>query len=258
MAKSKHYYIRKTHRYLGLFLGIQFLLWTIGGLYFSWSNMDEIHGDFQKKSAPLLSSDSRLVSPTMVLDNIKKHHRIDSIVSVQLIELLGKPYYQVRCFSAMQKDVVAIHGKPVMNHLASAETGALRPPLNEAEAIAVAQARFNGEPRVRAVSYLTEIGKHHEYRESPLPAYAVSFDHPTRTTVYVAAELGTVQKFRNDKWRAFDFLWMMHTMDYEGRDHFGNILLRVFSVFGLITVISGFVLYFISSKRGRKPKTVTG
>ena len=25
--------IRKTHRYLGLFLGIQFLFWTISGLY---------------------------------------------------------------------------------------------------------------------------------------------------------------------------------------------------------------------------------
>jgi uncharacterized iron-regulated membrane protein len=32
--------IRKTHRYLGLFLGIQFLFWTISGLYFSWSDID--------------------------------------------------------------------------------------------------------------------------------------------------------------------------------------------------------------------------
>ena len=78
MAKSKNYYIRKTHRWLGVILGIQFLLWTIGGLYFSWSNMDEVHGDFQKKNAPLLSSNISLVSPTMVLDTIKKVHRIDS------------------------------------------------------------------------------------------------------------------------------------------------------------------------------------
>ena len=37
--------IRKTHRYLGLFLGIQFLFWTISGLYFSWTNIDEIRGE---------------------------------------------------------------------------------------------------------------------------------------------------------------------------------------------------------------------
>ena len=37
--------IRKTHRYLGLLIGIQFLFWTISGLYFSWTNIDQIHGD---------------------------------------------------------------------------------------------------------------------------------------------------------------------------------------------------------------------
>ena len=42
--------IRKTHRYLGLFLGIQFLFWTVSGLYFSWTNLDEIHGDQFKKT----------------------------------------------------------------------------------------------------------------------------------------------------------------------------------------------------------------
>jgi len=35
MAKSKHYYVRKTHRWLAVILGIQFKMWTIGGLYFS-------------------------------------------------------------------------------------------------------------------------------------------------------------------------------------------------------------------------------
>lgn len=72
MAKSKHYYIRKTHRWLSVILGIQFMLWTIDGLYFSWSNMYEVHGDFQKRNAPLLSSGISLVSPSTVLDTIKK------------------------------------------------------------------------------------------------------------------------------------------------------------------------------------------
>jgi hypothetical protein len=41
-------------------------------------------------------------------------------------------------------------------------------------------------------------------------------------------------------------------MDYQGRDNFGNILLRAFSIFGLFTVASGFVLFFVSSKWGKK------
>ncbi len=40
---NRNHYI---HPYLGVLFGIQFLLWTIGGLYFSWSNMVDINGDF--------------------------------------------------------------------------------------------------------------------------------------------------------------------------------------------------------------------
>lgn len=256
MAKSKHYYIRKTHRWLGVILGIQFLLWTIGGLYFSWSNMDEVHGDFQKKNAPLLSSNISLVSPTVVLDSIKTVHQIDSVVSIQLIEILGKPFYQVRCITAMHNEAGHKHDIQSMNHLANAETGQLRGPLTQEEAIEVAKMRFNGESKVASVKYLTTTNGHHEYRESPLPAYAITFEHPSKTTVYVANELGTVQKFRNSKWRVFDFFWMMHTMDYESRDYIGNWLLRAFSIFGLVTVLSGFALFFVSAK-WRRRKIIT-
>ena len=248
MAKSKHYYIRRSHRYLGVLLGVQFLMWTIGGLYFSWSNMDEIHGDFQKKNPPLLSSNTVLVSPTAVLDSIKKIHRIDSLISIQLIDLLGSPYYQIRCVSAIHNHQSGMHTTGIMNHLADAKTGELRGPLSKEEAIAVAARHFNGDPVLEKVEYLIQTHTHHEYRENPLPAYAIQFRHPSKTVVYVASELGTVQKFRNEKWRAFDFLWMLHTMDYEGRDNFGNLALRIFSIFGLITVLSGFALFFISAK----------
>ncbi|MBN8674332.1 MAG: hypothetical protein J0L56_09365 [Chitinophagales bacterium] len=249
MAKSKHYYIRKTHRWLGVILGIQFMMWTIGGLYFSWSNIDEVHGDFQKKDAPFLSSDISLISPTAVLDTIKKIRQVDSVMSIQLIEILGKSFYQIRCINATHNEMNQKNKMQPMNYLANAETGKLRGPLTKEEAVEVAKMRFNSEPKVKSVEYLTATNSHHEYRESPLPAYAITFEHPSKTTVYVASELGTVQKFRNKKWRIFDFLWMMHTMDYESRDNFGNILLRIFSIFGLVTVVSGFVLFFVSFKR---------
>lgn len=194
MAKSKHYYIRKSHRWLGVILGIQFMMWTIGGLYFSWSNIDEVHGDFQKKDALLLSSDISLVSPTVVLDTIKKVHQVDSVVSIQLIEILGKPFYQVRCISAMHKEMNQEHTMQPMSHLANAETGKLRGPLTKEEAVEVAKMRFNGESKVKSVEFLTGTNSHHEYLESPLPAYAITFAHSSKTTVYVASELGTVQK----------------------------------------------------------------
>jgi hypothetical protein len=38
-------------------------------------------------------------------------------------------------------------------------------------------------------------------------------------------------------------------MDYQSRDNLGNVLLRVFSIMGLCTIASGFLLFWLSRKR---------
>ncbi len=243
MTAKTNYLIRRTHRYLGVLLGIQFLMWTIGGLYFSWSNMDEIHGDFQKKPTPQYGADLAFVSPSIALKNLNNQLKIDSILNISLIDVLGKPTYRLEYLHG---------GHHKMYQLADAQTGALRAPLSIDEATALAKQQYSGEPKVKSVEWVKDVHGHHEYRENPLPAVAVSFEQPMSTTVYVATEMGIVTKYRNDKWRIFDFLWMLHTMDYQSRDNIGNWLLRAFSVFGLFTIASGFTLFFISSKRVKK------
>ncbi|GAA4340779.1 hypothetical protein GCM10023184_38690 [Flaviaesturariibacter amylovorans] len=173
---------------------------------------------------------------------------VDSLQSIQLLPLLDRAHYGIAFYS----------GGTLHRVLADAATGITRPPVTRDEAIQIASESFSGPWAVRKVQLLTETGGHHEYRERPLPAWAVQFEHPTRTTVYVSAAYGKVETFRNDRWRIFDWLWMTHTMDYQGRDNINNWLLRIFSVFGLVTVISGFVLFGISSRvfRKRKRKTI--
>ncbi len=242
MAKSKHFYIRKTHRWLGVILGVQFLIWTVSGLCFSWTNIDEIHGDLQHKHPPHLTGNLTLVSPTHVFQ--QNNYTPDSLLAVQLVSILGKPYYHLHFFE----------GKEVKKLLADALTGKIRPPISKDEAVQIAAESFRGNPVIQSVAYLTTTNGHHEYREKPLPAWAVTFQHPTSTTVYVSAEAGKVESFRNNKWRIFDFLWMGHTMDYQERDNINNWLLRAFSLFGLVTVLSGFLLYAVSTKRFRKKR----
>lgn len=242
MAKTRHFYIRKAHRYLGVVLGIQFLIWTLSGIYFSWTNIDEIHGDLQHKKTPYLSGNFNLISPTIVFDKIKL--KPDSIQSLQLVSVLGQPYYSIYFYS-----------KGKLNQtLSNALTGEVRSAISKEEAIQLAAESFVGTPNVKSIDYITSTDGHHEYRGKPLPAWAVAFSHPTNTKVYVSAQNGKVESFRNDQWRLFDFLWMGHTMDYKGRDNINNWLLRIFSAFGFVTVLSGFVLFWISSKTIKKNK----
>lgn len=246
------YRLRRLHRFLGVSIGIQLLLWTISGLYFSWTNLNDVHGDPLKKAPEALITEFRdtLGSPAMALNQLNEQVGDFDLTELRLVNILGEQYWQMTYITAEHRE----HRHKEYS-LADAQTGALRPPLTEQEAVELAKQAFNATPTVKQVEHITATDEHHEFRESPLPAYAVHFEHPTQTTVYVSTELGTVQKFRNDQWRVFDFLWMFHTMDYRSRDNFNNWVLRLFSVLGLVTVCSGFLLFFVTMRRKRGTET---
>ncbi|WP_298310363.1 PepSY domain-containing protein [uncultured Aquimarina sp.] len=219
--------IRKAHRYLGIFLGIQFLMWTISGLYFSWTDIDEIHGDqFKKEVTPIAHNN---------LLRLGAIPYTQSVFSLELRTIADKPYYWVN-------DSVLI----------DAESGKVKPKISSEEALKIASAHMIENLEVSSIELITEVGKHHEYRGRALPAYVISYDHPENVKAYISAGDGSFQKVRHKSWRWFDFLWMTHTMDYEGRDDFNTIVLRAFSLLGLITVLSGFALWYISSPTLRK------
>jgi hypothetical protein len=44
-------------------------------------------------------------------------------------------------------------------------------------------------------------------------------------------------------------------MDYQNRDNINNWLLRLFSVIGLITIASGFLLFGLTQKVSRKQRS---
>ncbi len=214
---------RKAHRYLGIFLGIQFLMWTISGMYFSWTDINEIHGDQYQKSDISPSSFSNLTGLSEMAPDMK-------INSMQLKDIAGEPYYWIN-------EEILIH----------AQNGAKKREISNEEAVKIADKYMLDKYEVSGVERITSMGDHHEYRGGLLPAFVISYTTDENLKAYVSAVDGTFRSVRHRDWRLFDFLWMTHTMDYEGRDNFNTIVLRAFSLLGLITVLSGFILWFISS-----------
>jgi uncharacterized iron-regulated membrane protein len=220
--------IRKTHRYLGLFLGIQFLFWTISGLYFSWTNIDEIHGDQFKNLKYQPKAFNSLISPSeMDVPN--------GIKTIELRDIDNAPYYWIN-----------------KEQLYNALDGMPKNSITQKEALYIAKNHMKSGLEVESVEQITETGKHHEYREKLLPAYVIRYKTDEALKAYVSVSDGKFQTVRHSSWRWFDFLWMTHTMDYEGRDNFNTIVLRAFSLLGLITVLSGFLLWYTSSPSIRK------
>lgn len=239
---SIHKKTRKTHRYLGLFIGIQFLFWTIGGLYFSWNNMYDVHGktliDKSEKSVAFQFNEPTRKLLSTVKFPIEKLEGIivanDTLLRVSgenETKLLRLNTNQYSVFDALTKDEVS----------------------------RFVSSRLKESIEIKSIVLLTEkdVGKHHEYRSGDLPAYAVSLEHDTNTIVYVHSSTAKITKVRNDNWRRFDFLWMLHVMDFESRDQITNWMLRIFSGLGLATILSGFYLYYLSSPTIRRIKKRT-
>ena len=220
--------IRKTHRYLGLFLGIQFLFWTISGLYFSWTDIDEIHGDQFKNLEYEPKAFNDLISPSEL--NVSK-----GVKTIELRDINNLPYYWIN-----------------KKLLYNAIDGSLKTKITKEEALYIAKLNLKSGLVVASIEQINETGKHHEYREKLLPAYVISYKTDEAIKAYVSINDGKFQTVRHRAWRWFDFLWMTHTMDYEGRDNFNTIILRAFSLLGLITVLSGFLLWFTSSPSVKK------
>ncbi|MDQ3633268.1 MAG: hypothetical protein M3405_01995 [Acidobacteriota bacterium] len=231
------YYIRKSHRYLGIFIGIQFIFWTLGGLYFSWTDIDEIHGDLFRKEKAEINFSQDFISPKAVIGKIENSQNAPKIENMRVIEISGSPFYEF-----------AVAGKDKNFIVADAISGEIRENITEQEAKQIAAESLAKPLEVQEIIYLTKdnVGGHHEYREKPLPAWAITYENDL--TVYLSAETGQIGAFRTTKWRIFDFLWMLHTMDFLGRDNINNYLLRAFSILGIVTVLSGFSLFFVSSK----------
>lgn len=228
MNRKISHKIRRVHRYLGLFLGLQFLMWTISGLYFSWTNLDEIHGDqFKNLNYQPIAFDS-LISPSSI-------NHYEAINKIEIRDIKKEPYFLIND-----------------SFLYNARTGKLKNKISQEDAIYIANNHMKKGLEISSIETIYETGKHHEYREKLLPAYVINYKSNENIKAYISIENAKFQTVRHRDWRWFDFLWMTHTMDYEGRDDFNNTVLRIFSLLGLITVMSGFSLWFVSSPTIRK------
>lgn len=233
-----------VHRWLGALAGIQLLLWSAGGLVFATHDIDWVHGEHGRNpaaEAPLALAHVRL-APAELASRLSADAQIEHL---ELRMLLDRPVYEVR--------------QPGRTSLIDAQTGAPRSPVDQDTALAIALADRKGSPAVMGIERI-ETDPPVEYRGRPLPAWQVILADGEGTHIYVAADSGRITARRNDAWRRFDFFWMLHTMDYAGRDDFNHPLLIGFALLGLLSAGSGMVLWGarLLRRRRRRARDASG
>jgi len=221
------------HRWLGLVVSLQLLAWSIGGFMFSVLELETVRGERDVAAAPFDPIDERAIStlPDAVRKTIQTLSSGPSDVATIMLADRGLgPTWEVRT----QAGHLVARLDP--------ETGQPLDPLSEDHARRVATRDF-AHPAPIARVELIEEAPPIEYRKGALPAYRVEFDHPSALRLYLDANTGQIMARRNQTWRIFDFFWMLHTMDYAGRDDFNHPLLTVFSLLAIATSASGVMLW---------------
>ena len=224
---------RKIHKWIALVVAIQAVFWTLTGIYMTAVHIDIIHGD-------------RLVKPTavapMALEGLVEPARLSQIIpglkSARLDLQVGQPVY-----------VVEAEGGQA---LFDARTGTKLSPITEEQARTRAVALFAESGRVVSTEFITKAPL--EVQTRPVPLWRVEFDGAWHPTFYISPYTGELVTRRHDLWRTFDFMWMLHIMDYDDRQDMNNILLRIFTWMSVVTSASGAWLLLYSFRRRRRAR----
>lgn len=233
MPSKLAFSIRKYHKWLSLIIGVQALLWLISGVYMVVFDLNFIHGDHlvQKIKVPLKAPGENQIPFSQIRLQYPQAHEI------VLENWQGMPHYRIY--------------EPQQAILVDATTGQLRSPIGEADAIAVAQYHYTGKGKIESVKLLTKPQDvPSEITGRPLPIWQIKFDDFGSTALYVSPASGALTVQRHTFWRIFDFVWMLHIMDYENREDINNNLFRVAAVLGLLMSVFGmWLLYFSFNKK---------
>ena len=229
-------FFRKAHRWLGLIVSIQLLMWTASGLFFSIPDITDVRGEqyLTQTNSININQQARenMVSISAIIDNAKVN--LEANETVLLKHRAGRLIYQVEKNPPEKKLIFdALTGQP-MTYITSTE------------AISIVSARTELSPTEAVLINEPKIGS--EFRGRDLPLFKVTVTKPKKGIVYVDPVTGEIAAVRTKLWRAWDFLWSLHIMDYQERDDFSHWLLRLFSALGVLTVLSGIILWFYSGK----------
>lgn len=214
---------RKLHNWLGLLLLVQILCWFGSGLVMSVMPISQVRGEHLRQ-VPAADWQQAVISPQQVL----RQHPGASLTLSQRIDSDGKtePVYLLSEASGSYR-YSAVSGQPLSA-------------LSQQQIQQALQAQYRGEGQLLSLQLLQQAPQEAQNLNTPL--WQAQFSDTDNSRFYLDPDTGSVLRVRTDGWRLFDFVWMLHIMDYQNRSNFNNPLLISFTVLALLFTLSGIVL----------------
>jgi hypothetical protein len=240
-------FFRKLHRWLGLLMALQIIAWMGSGLYFAIFPIETIRGEHLMAEPEKISVQGleQLITPEEAWRAVSEALG-NGITpgSLSIHASMGETWYRVSGYSEGEGFTRLVH----------ARTGAMQPFLDAGQVSGLARASLAADGDIKDIQLVESHRDGSEYRGRQLPIWRVTFGEPENLHMYIDGWTGDILARRTDRWRIFDFLWMLHIMDFDERDDFNTPLLQVAAALGLLVAISGVVFWAMTTRLFRRRK----
>jgi uncharacterized iron-regulated membrane protein len=226
---------RTLHKWIALIVCIQALLWVVSGFYMVVVDLDFIHGDSLVRN---LATPPPRDRPRLAIQELRGRY-----AGIEQLRIKGLPGFAVPLYE------LTVDGETV---LVDGATGRQLSPLAAPAIDSLARQYYAGTGALERLTLLTSDAPS-EIQTRPLPLWRADFDDRFATSLYIHPASGELVTRRHRFWRWFDFLWMLHIMDYESRENVNNTLLRVATGLGVALALSGLWLVYFRFLRRAPP-----
>lgn len=218
----KSIWLRRIHKWVGIAIGLQFLLFAISGTAMALLDMHEVEGGPRAEARPQTLPTGREGWP-----RVQRQLGGDPVTRLAIRSLPGGHVYEVTTPAGVRL-FGAGDGRPVA--------------IDRGFAGSVARTAHPDGAPVRSVAPLKELTL--AVREHQLPIWQVDFRDGANSSYYVSGTTGELLERRNDTWRWWDFFWMLHNMDYANRTSFNHPLIIMIAFAMVWLSVTGFWLLF--------------
>jgi Cu(I)/Ag(I) efflux system membrane protein CusA/SilA len=234
---------RKYHKWLMLFLGAQFIIWSVTGAYMVIFNIDYIHGD-----TLVVNHQDKIVTDNIKFSLKEVLQRYPKAENLGIGKFIEKDVYRFIIKNEGGDDL----------YLLDASDGKQLTPLNKSIAIKAAKYLYTGSGNVASVEKITDNPPFELSRRmhNALPAWRVNFNDFGSPSLYISATNGKLLAKRHEFWRIFDWMFRFHIMDYN-ESEIDNVLLFCITLIGVFAAVSGLLLTYLRIFKSNKNQSNT-
>ncbi|TRW48880.1 2Fe-2S iron-sulfur cluster binding domain-containing protein [Aliidiomarina halalkaliphila] len=213
-------FMQWLHRWTGLIILLQIILWTISGLYFALVDHHGMKGHQYHQHPPTLSLNVEQVAAldpswwSDFSDITKLRTRlIANIPQVEIHHGEGISFIDGRT------------GEPWRTH--------------QNLAIQIANTTYSGPGEAVRVAAITRTRELNGWQGQ---GYRIDYNDDLNTRVYVDSHSGQVLDHRNTPWVVADWMFRLHFIDYTGGRNFNNLVIITAGIVTLWFALSGLIL----------------